>query len=644
VSAKGSDLSVTALYTSAAWSWGGLANAELFDHPNARRVFRTVNAVLGMARPFIGVEAPLPIALLHRHTLIDALLRLSGTRHVLELAAGLSRRGVTFSADPAFDYIEIDRPSVVAQKRQLLERTTAGQAALARTNFHLIGGDVKTVLLDQLCPPNGEPLSVIAEGLMMYLDADAQRSLGRSIADRLGQGGGTFVFDFVPPSELPGPGPVGAGLGWLMKRFTGGEGFARDERARDEVVADFRSCGFDGVEIIEPRKVAEAWGLPHPEARTQQLVFVAHVDPKKYTRNIMRKSWLLAAGLLLACSSSSDPRDMPGAGSAGATAVTGAAGSPDTSSSASSSTGSAGATGNAGGSGNGGSASMPDGSPAGGAGGATDGATPDASSGTSTDASSDARQACASFAATVCSKLESCAPFVLGVLYGDAATCRDRTALGCVPTFGAPGTSATPAKTAACDKSIAALTCPSFLAIDLGAACKTDPGTVATGAACGDDAQCDSTFCARTPDATCGICQPPTSAGSACVRNSCSAGTVCPAGQSKCITPVAGKVDDACTAQEQCDLAHAVGCNVGAGKCLALTAASSGACGANSIFPTSYAVCPASGTCSAPLGGRCSAAAKDGDACSTADTGTHCLPPARCVGGRCTVPDPSKCQ
>jgi O-methyltransferase involved in polyketide biosynthesis len=270
---------MTALYTSAAWSWGRLPNAELFDHADARRVFRVVNAVLGVSRPFIGLRAPLELSLLHRHTLIDALLRASGARRVLELAAGLSRRGVTFSEDPAFDYTEVDRPHVVASKRALLERSEAGRAALGRSNFHLTAADALEARLDELSPPDGAPLFVIAEGLLMYLESNAQAKLGRAVAARLADAGGTFVFDFVPPSELPPPGAVGRSLDWAMRRMTGGKGFVKDARSRDRIAADLASCGFDSVETIEPRDVARALGLPHPDAPTQQLVFVAHVGP-----------------------------------------------------------------------------------------------------------------------------------------------------------------------------------------------------------------------------------------------------------------------------------------------------------------------------------------------------------------------------
>jgi len=277
---KQGDLSVTALYTSATWTWGGLPNADLLDHAHARRVFRVVNAVLGVTRPFIGLRAPLRLALIHRHTLIDSLLRESGCLRVLELAAGLSRRGVTFTADPRIDYVEVDRPDVVTKKSHLLQRSAEGKAALARSNFHLIAADVMTHPLEELCPTHGDPVFVIAEGLLMYLEPDAQRALAHKIARRLADAGGTFVFDFVPPRELPRPGRVARALGWIMKRFTRGQGFAADERTRDQVIADLGACGFYEVEAIEPSLVAHAWNLPHPDARTNQLVFVTHVHPK----------------------------------------------------------------------------------------------------------------------------------------------------------------------------------------------------------------------------------------------------------------------------------------------------------------------------------------------------------------------------
>jgi O-methyltransferase involved in polyketide biosynthesis len=268
------DLSVTALYTSAAWAWGELPNARLLASVEATRVFKVVNVALTVARLFFTRLPSLAHSLLHRHTMIDHLLAASGATRVIELACGLSRRGVTFSGDPGVTYVEVDLPHVVEKKRALLARD-----ALARPNWQLVEGDVSTLALGALLPDaraaTRSPLFVIAEGLLMYLDAASQRALFASVAARLrSAGGGTFVFDLVPACEQPRPGLIGRALSWLMKRFTGGKGFVRDTRTRGDIEAELRASGFDEVQLLEPQAVAREWHLPFPDADTQQLVFV----------------------------------------------------------------------------------------------------------------------------------------------------------------------------------------------------------------------------------------------------------------------------------------------------------------------------------------------------------------------------------
>jgi hypothetical protein len=46
------DLSVTALYTSQVWAWGGLPYAQLFATAEAKRVFDATNAALAAASLF----------------------------------------------------------------------------------------------------------------------------------------------------------------------------------------------------------------------------------------------------------------------------------------------------------------------------------------------------------------------------------------------------------------------------------------------------------------------------------------------------------------------------------------------------------------------------------------------------------------
>jgi len=268
------DLAATALYTSATWAWGKLAHAKLLDWVNARLVFRITNFFLWIA----GKGGKLPYALLHRHVLMDRLLEQSGARRVLELAAGLSRRGVTTTADPSMSYVEVDQAGVFEVKRALLARSAEGRDVLARSNLVFVSADVSQMSFEEVAPEGSAPLFVIAEGLLVYFDADTQAALFRKLASYLrANSGGSFVFDFVPAIEQPPPGAASRFLDRLLAASTRGAAFVRDNRTRDDVASTLIACGFDEVEMIEPYRVAEARGLPFPSVRSQQLVYWARI-------------------------------------------------------------------------------------------------------------------------------------------------------------------------------------------------------------------------------------------------------------------------------------------------------------------------------------------------------------------------------
>jgi O-methyltransferase involved in polyketide biosynthesis len=254
------DLSVTALYTSQVWAWGHLSHAELLTTPDAKRVFDVANAALGLARLVRRDLPDLRYALLHRHAMIDHLLDEAPDRRVIELAAGLSRRGAAYCRER--DYTEIDLPPVIAKKRELLARTPDGRDALA--HLALVAGDVADVALVG-------PAFVIAEGLLVYLQGAARRALFAKVR----AAATAFVFDLVPASEEPPPGAIGRALEAGMKRFTGGKSFERDARSRDQIERELRDAGFQSVVAFAARDVAGAWHLPYPERPTNTLIWRA---------------------------------------------------------------------------------------------------------------------------------------------------------------------------------------------------------------------------------------------------------------------------------------------------------------------------------------------------------------------------------
>jgi O-methyltransferase involved in polyketide biosynthesis len=266
------DLLVTALYTSQAWVWGGFDGAELLATRDAKTVFDVTNLFLGFIRLFRRQQPLLRHSLAQRHTMIDRLLEASQATQVVELAAGLSRRGPSVSKRAEIEYVEVDLPDMIAKKRALLARTDAGRAVLERPNLHFCDADLRDAVLDPYVDAS-RPLCVIAEGLFMYFQADEQRRLWTKIASAMRRAPtATFLFDLVPSCEQPKPGMLDRALGWLMKRFTQGKTFELDARTRQDITRDLTACGFSQVELFEPATCA-AWALPHATKPTQVLIF-----------------------------------------------------------------------------------------------------------------------------------------------------------------------------------------------------------------------------------------------------------------------------------------------------------------------------------------------------------------------------------
>ena len=276
-----SDLTITALYTNGAWTRQGFPGAALLSSDEADMVFGATNGFLRLAT--IGRSLPsLAASVIQRHAMLDYLLEeeLADARNpqVLELAAGLSPRGIAFALDErhaGLDYIEADLPPVIARKRELLARSKAGQDAALAPNLHLLPVDAERCDLATLIEP-ARPLTIIAEGLCMYLDPAARRHFWCRVAHTLANSAApraAFLFDLVPPAEEPRPGLAGNLLTGLMKAATGGRSFARTGESRADLLQELTACGFSSVELFEPAEVKHDWNLPGALEQTQMVVY-----------------------------------------------------------------------------------------------------------------------------------------------------------------------------------------------------------------------------------------------------------------------------------------------------------------------------------------------------------------------------------
>lgn len=271
---------------------------------------------------------------------------------------------------------------------------------------------------------------------------------------------------------------------------------------------------------------------------------------------------------------------------------------------------------------------------------------------------------CDSYASAVCTKLDACSHFAVALEYGDVATCTTRTAKGCQLGIDAPGTGVTAANLDACSNALGAASCDDLLGGKPPDACKTPAGTLADGAACGEDAQCSGRRC-RKSGATCGACSKRGAAGDSCTTSSdceeglrcsgtcavpvqaggtcdtahsCAIGLFCKAG----VCAKSGGAGEACQATGvpgECNAIAGLYCNPQSKVCETITLLSAG-----QSCSTPGSLCSAASTCVGTSSSRtCLAPAADGAPCDDVK-GPHCLGPATCENGVCTLDDPAACK
>jgi hypothetical protein len=311
-----------------------------------------------------------------------------------------------------------------------------------------------------------------------------------------------------------------------------------------------------------------------------------------------------------------------------------------------------------------------------GSGGLADSGGAGGDSGASGVDASDTDAACTALTAALCSKLQSCAPFLITIVYGTAATCIDRARLSCPSLFGASGTGVTAGSAMACAQGYMAVGCEDLLANKPPSACAFQ-GSMVAGAVCGEDSQCSpDAYCTFSAGQGCGVCSPRLSEGDTCgADGNCQPGLICAkqnnAATGNCVNPgVQGAPCDgahpclrtlACAADgtcgpalgagapctvQNCDELHGLYCNPLRQVCARLqTATPGGPCGL-SFVDGSFTVCTASAMCKTAAGsmsGTCEATAPEGAACD-ATGGPPCLAPAVCANGVCTLPNASSCH
>jgi O-methyltransferase involved in polyketide biosynthesis len=126
-----------------------------------------------------------------RYRSIDALLVTHPATTIVELGAGLSMRGLALVRDQRVTYVDTDLPEIMATKRSLIDELgvpVTGELRLR--DLDALDARAFRAIIDEL-PPG--PITLVNEGLLMYLDDSEKHRLAANILDALAARGGMWI-------------------------------------------------------------------------------------------------------------------------------------------------------------------------------------------------------------------------------------------------------------------------------------------------------------------------------------------------------------------------------------------------------------------------------------------------------------------
>lgn len=132
-----------------------------------------------------------------RYKSVAAQIRQSGAHQVLELASGLSLRGLVMTRqDPELTYVETDLPGLNEQKPWLVSELAQRLGFTPPANHQFAAANALD--LDQLkaaaqhFQPN-QPIAVVNEGLLQYLFMEELEQVTRNVCALLREYGGVWI-------------------------------------------------------------------------------------------------------------------------------------------------------------------------------------------------------------------------------------------------------------------------------------------------------------------------------------------------------------------------------------------------------------------------------------------------------------------
>jgi O-Methyltransferase involved in polyketide biosynthesis len=128
-----------------------------------------------------------------RYWSIDQLLKQVPNTNIMELSSGYALRGLHMCMREAVHYIDTDLPEVIATKKQLIEQLRLGGQLKGRFEMAPLNAMDAAAFNEVAGHFADGPVTVVNEGLLMYLNREEKSHLCRTIHNLLQARGGCWI-------------------------------------------------------------------------------------------------------------------------------------------------------------------------------------------------------------------------------------------------------------------------------------------------------------------------------------------------------------------------------------------------------------------------------------------------------------------
>ncbi len=128
-----------------------------------------------------------------RYWSIDQLLKQTDNKNIIELSSGYSLRGLDMCNREAIHYIDTDLPEVIAAKQQMISNQLPGDNGKGKLELVPLNAMDAAAFNSVVNKFATGPVTIVNEGLLMYLNQEEKKQLCQTIHHLLKERGGCWI-------------------------------------------------------------------------------------------------------------------------------------------------------------------------------------------------------------------------------------------------------------------------------------------------------------------------------------------------------------------------------------------------------------------------------------------------------------------